>query len=568
MNRTVLNEYTEWASGDRSNAVTWDYGVTGSTSSKQRRFPQASGYNSTATGTASIGGIAYQRFQRQTQQVFSQINDQAEWGSWIYATEQVSGLTYSNGAPDTAARGAFVANGTLDDAQNTDYRAINSQYPVFAFSIDYGNISSTPQSSLFTMTLAQQEAIQFKSSSNDTQILPPLYTSTYSDDLSLVSFFYNDFANSQSTASALDEQVTSDSIAAGGEDYNVITSLSVRQAFAATQLVGTPETYYLFLKEISSDGDIQTSDVIFPTMPIFLYFNPDLLGRLLDPIFIYTEAGLFAPQYALHDLGFYPNATQAGTEMQQLEESGNLVIMTLAYAQRTGDTAYLSQHYDTLVGWTSYLIQDSLIPADQISTDDFAGSLANQTNLAIKGIIGIEAMAVIANMTGHATDGANYTSIAHNYIDQWQTLGIAQTSSNFSGTPHTTLMYGANDTYSLLYNLYADALLQTNLVPKSVYQMQSDFYPVVNLTYGVPLDTRHTWTKSDWQMFCAAIAAPETKEMFIGLVAKFIRETPTSTALTDLYDARSAGAGGNFIDRPVVGGHFAALALNGTSPLG
>lgn len=78
----------------------------------------------------------------------------------------------------------------------------------------------------------------------------------------------------------------------------------MRQAFAATQLVGDTDTYYLFLKEISSDGDIQTVDVIFPTMPIFLYLNPDLLGRMLDPIFIYTEAGLFGQDYALHDLGY------------------------------------------------------------------------------------------------------------------------------------------------------------------------------------------------------------------------------------------------------------------------
>jgi len=62
--------------------------------------------------------------------------------------------------------------------------------------------------------------------------------------------------------------------------------------------------------------------------------------------------------------------------MQQLEESGNMLIMTLAYAQRTGDTAYLAQHYATLESWTSFLVMDSLIPMNQISTDDFAGSLA------------------------------------------------------------------------------------------------------------------------------------------------------------------------------------------------
>lgn len=160
-----------------------------------------------------------------------------------------------------------------------------------------------------------------------------------------------------------------------------------------------------------------------------------------------------------------------------------MVIMTLAYAQRTGDMDFLSRHYTTLMDWASYLVSDALIPMNQISTDDFAGSLANQTNLAIKGIIGIEAMAAIANMTGNTADGANYSSIAQSYITQWQTLAIAQTSANWT-LPHTTLNYGANDTYSLLYNLYADTLLGLNLVPKSVYQMQSDFYPEANLQYG------------------------------------------------------------------------------------
>lgn len=97
--------------------------------------------------------------------------------------------------------------------------------------------------------------------------------------------------------------------------------------------------------------------------------------------------------------------------------------MTLAYAQRANDAAYLTQHYDILDQWTQYLIQEALIPANQISTDDFAGSLANQTNLALKGIIGIEAMAVVANLTGNAEAAENYTSIAHDYITEWQTLG-------------------------------------------------------------------------------------------------------------------------------------------------
>ena len=202
-------------------------------------------------------------------------------------------------------------------------------------------------------------------------------------------------------------------------------------------------------------------------------------------------------------------------------------------------------------------------------------SCSNQTNLALKGIIGIEAFAQIANRTGHAADGANYTQvcgshwtarclpagvltsrlrqIAHDYISQWETYGI----NNVTTTPHAELSYGNASSYVLLYNLYADAELGLQLVPQSVYDMQSAFYPTVFNKYGVPLDTRHTYTKSkrastpfpsgcrqmadacradDWELFCAAVASSSTKAQFISTIAKWLGETPTNFAFTDLYD--------------------------------
>jgi hypothetical protein len=241
----------------------------------------------------------------------------------------------------------------------------------------------------------------------------------------------------------------------------------------------------------------------------------------------------------MHDVGSsYPNATGhplGNDEAQPLEECGNMLIMTLAYAQAQNDIPYLSQNYNILKQWTQYLVAEALIPADQISTDDFAGSLPNQTNLALKGIIGIEAFAVIADLVGNSEDASNYTNIAHSYINQWQVLGIAQDAT----PPHTTLGYGLNDTHGLLYNLYGDKELNLSLVPQSVYDMQSTFYPTVQDTYGVPLDTRHSYTKSDWQMLTASIASQETQNMFISDLATWINQTPTNLALTDLYDAQT-----------------------------
>lgn len=81
--------------------------------------------------------------------------------------------------------------------------------------------------------------------------------------------------------------------------------------------------------------------------------------------------------------------------------------------------------------------------------------------------------------------------------------------------------------------------------------------------YGLPLDSRHLYTKSDWEFFAAAVASPSVREEIVEAVAKWVNETATDRPLTDLY--RTEGDGGfpgpAFKARPVVGGHFSFLAL-------
>ena len=193
-------------------------------------------------------------------------------------------------------------------------------------------------------------------------------------------FFYHDFDVSNRLSTDFDDQVAKDSIAAAGEDYLTITSLSARQAFGATQLCGSIDEPYLFMKEISSNGNMNTVDVIFPAHPIFLYTNPELLALLLKPLYEIQESGRYPNAYALHDIGtHYPNATghpDGNDEAMPLEECGNMVIMALAYAMRSGNSTYLQDHYTKLTQWTNYLVKDAIYPANQISTDDFAGALA------------------------------------------------------------------------------------------------------------------------------------------------------------------------------------------------
>ncbi|KAJ5623081.1 hypothetical protein N7490_011686 [Penicillium lividum] len=524
----------EWVSGDRSTIAEWEYGT--------------------------FDGVAYHKVYRQTQLEFSEVNQQGEWGDWYWATDASSNMTHQSGQ-DTVVRAQFSSNGTLTNGVDTNYRAISNEWPVFAFASNLGSVSSSPVSTLFSLGLTQDEAVQFEGASAYAP-LQSLWKAYFDTGLDAMSFFHTDFSEASSLSSSFDNKVATDSTALGGQNYLALTSLSARQVFGATQLCGTEDDMYLFMKEISSDGNLNTVDVMFPAYPFFIYSNPEYLKLIMAPLYENQEAGKYPNAWAMHDMGSnYPNATghnDGNDEKMPLEECGNMVIMTLAYAKAAQDTEYLSAHYKLLTQWTEYLVAEALYPANQISTDDFAGSLANQTNLALKGMIGIEAMAVIANETGHTADAANYSSIAHDYITKWQDLGINKNAS----PPHTTLSYGNASSHGLLYNLYADAQLGLGLVPQSVYNMQSAFYPTVFNEYGVPLDTRHTETKSDWQSFVAAIASTSTRAMFFDHLANWINKTPTNKAMTDLYDTVTGDYPSTlFFARPVVGGSFAPLLV-------
>ncbi|KAL7901531.1 hypothetical protein HDV63DRAFT_410931 [Trichoderma sp. SZMC 28014] len=524
----------EWASGDSSQTIRWEH--------------QAN------------DGVLSHKFYRQNQDAFQEANDQASWGSWYWSTGDIRGVTYKIGQ-DTVVRGQFLANGTLDNTIDTKYRAVNDRWPVFAFARDLGAVGrSGSASTLFTIGIAQQDAILFQGQGSSAEQVPSLWTS-YFDESELVPFFYKDYSYASQYATNLDNRIARDSVEAGGDDYLTITSLAVRQAFGALQYTGTPDNVRVFLKEISSNSDIQTVDVIFPTWPIMLYLDPNLIKYTLSPLLENQESGHYPNKYAIHDLGRFPQALgypQGNDEAMPLEECGNMIIMMLSYAQKTGDIDYLNEHWQLMAQWAEYLIEDAKIPANQLSTDDFAGHLANQTNLAIKGIIALQAMSEIADQTGHSYLCEKYSSIARDYLNFWSRHGI-----NRASIPnHSVLQYDSGATYGLLYNIYPDKALGLNFIPQSIYDMQSDFYKTKANKYGVVLDTRGTLTKTDWELFAAAVANPDTQAMFISLIAKWINETPTWRAFTDLYDTNTGEYPGNqFTARPVVGGVFALLAL-------
>ncbi|KAI9669342.1 MAG: hypothetical protein M1831_000378 [Alyxoria varia] len=352
------------------------------------------------------------------------------------------------------------------------------------------------------------------------------------------------------------------------QSYYSIVALAARQVMGAYVLAENPydeESPLMFQKEISSNGNINTADVIFPAFPYFLYTNPEMLRYTLEPIFQYQEAGFWPAQYALHDLGtHYPNVTghpDGEAEYMPLEESGNMIIMSLAYHRFANRVDYLRQHYDTLKQWASYLIEFALIPTTQLSTDDFAGQLANQSNLAIKGIVGLQAMSEISRLVGDDALADNYSAYARDYYTRWEYLAIDPSEQ------HTLLAYQWRSSWGLLYNAYPDKLLQLGVIPQRLYDMQSAWYPKVSQIFGVPLDSRHAYTKSDWEMWTAATCSPETRRLFVDGLAYWLNNTDATVPFSDLFYTTGNGSYPQnpdlilFEARPVQGGLYSLLAL-------
>lgn len=268
----------EWTSGNRDQVAEWSQGV--------------------ARGAS--GDISYHKFWRQLQQEFSEDSDQAAWGNWYYATENGNGVTYQSGA-HTAVRQEFIDNGELGDSNDTNFRAINDNFPVFAFAKDLGSVGSESVETMFTINLLQRNSVQFNPGGGMKPI-QAFWTNAYGDEVSAITAFYEDYSGAVESTMTLDENISSDANAVAGQDYVTITTLAVRQALASVQIAGSESENYMFLKEISSNGNFQTVDVVFPFHPILLYMNPDWMKLVLDPLFINMEAEWPQP-YAIHDLG-------------------------------------------------------------------------------------------------------------------------------------------------------------------------------------------------------------------------------------------------------------------------
>jgi hypothetical protein len=504
---------------------------------------------------AHTGGLTVLNVGTRDQAVLNRSGDRIriDWGYFHLA---VPDTEPSNTELSASAVAQFIGSGNLDDADDlsmprpaggTGLRAAH-----LALRLPLGDVSSTPVERHVLLAYTENDAIEYLG-----QRLHGYWQRNGMTESELLATSEKEYPALESRGIKFDADLTADMRKVGGDDYAYLTALLFRQTIAAHKLVadvnGTP---MLFSKENDSNGCIDTVDVTYPSSPFFLFFNPQLLKAQLEPLMRYAALPRWKFPFAPHDLGTFPLANgqvYGGGEVNEdnqmpVEESGNLLLMVTALGRAEGNWDFARRYMPQLTQWAAYLEAKGLDPENQLSTDDFAGHLAHNTNLSIKAIEALGAFVQIARGVGDAKLAERYEAVVKKMPAEWERMAI--------DGDHYKLAFDQPGTWSQKYNLVWDNLLDLHLFPAKVMQTEWAFYAKQMQPYGLPLDNRKSITKLDWEVWTATLA-PESSQYqdLIHRLVVWADSTPSRVPTTDFYDTISGRQMG-FQARSVVGGVF------------
>ena len=371
---------------------------------------------------------------------------------------------------------------------------------------------------------------------------------------------YAEYVDVAERCRAFGETLTREAAQAGGEEYAELLLLALRQSIAAHKAAVDPEGKLLFVsKECFSNGCAATVDVSYPSIPLFLLYNTELVKGMMRPIFRYAAQERWPFDFAPHDVGTYPilngQVYGGGTDprwQMPVEECGNMLVMAAAVSAADGDADFAGEHRELLAKWAGYLLRHGVDPENQLCTDDFAGHLAHNCNLSLKAIMGLAGYARLCGMWGDRQEAARFDAAARE-------MAASLLDRAAEGDGSFRLAFDQPGTFSMKYNAVWDKLFGTGLFPAAAMEREFASYAARLNPYGMPLDNRADYTKSDWLVWTATLA-PD-KEQFMAFIHPLwlaYHVSPSRVPMTDWYSTVTSQQIG-FQNRTVQGGLFIKL---------